>query len=687
MYPPSSDIPRAAAAACAEILSEAFLEVPDMRLTVAKTGLLYNGVPLFPGTKGFSDFSYELYLRKLAEVRFHVGVQGKDVIDFLSVLKLTPREVETSGGYEARLWYQGVSTITVREMRVTLVETQLDPSQIAAEPSVLSDAAEVDDALAAALADRDYDSIALTRLIGDSDAIRNYLQQVYAANASRAALVAVGQRFSALAEVASKLGTGNQHEIFRILAEAISGLDAKLQRDLLIQEVLPESRTYPALAGVVRQAGFDAVFRLFTQKSADGQIDKEQLVRAIRGLVLISASERQDVADMAASVMLGAGINDGDIADILEQAMPTKLTVRPSAPAGEARPAAETIFKLLDLSNAPRKLTESSAQLLALRAEAARGIADGDVIAAMVALVGFDIRPAQFASTMSMIEDSLDYLIESGAVEVAADAAISLGQSATIPALAPGQRVRIEQAIDQFARPSDVRELARTMRVYPKGSPEYGSARRLIDLLGSRAIKPLLENLADEPDMAARKALVDILSTMVNDYIGLLGACVGDSRWYFVRNVVAILASAKSASVLVYLERTLRHADPRVRRETIRGLSGITDRLARQMLVGSLNDVDAQNVQLASRYLGQVGDLDAVPALEAVARGEGRGSRDTGPRVEAIEALGRLGATQSLPTLESLAGKHSLLGAGRGKELRAAATAAVSLIRAKGATR
>jgi HEAT repeat protein len=139
--------------------------------------------------------------------------------------------------------------------------------------------------------------------------------------------------------------------------------------------------------------------------------------------------------------------------------------------------------------------------------------------------------------------------------------------------------------------------------------------------------------------------------------------------------------------VLIYLERTLRHPEVRVRRETIRGLSGISDRLATEMLVASLADEDAQDVQLAARYLGESGARGAVPALEAVARGEGRGSRETGPRVEAIEALGRLGATEALPTLGTLAGKRSLLGGGRGKELRASAEAAIAAIKSKEATR
>jgi HEAT repeat protein len=174
---------------------------------------------------------------------------------------------------------------------------------------------------------------------------------------------------------------------------------------------------------------------------------------------------------------------------------------------------------------------------------------------------------------------------------------------------------------------------------------------------------------------------------MARDHTAQLGACVSDSRWYFVRNVVAILASTKSSAVLMYLERTLRHPDARVRRETVRGLSGINDRLAIDMLVASLSDEDVQNVQLAARYLGDSGARGALPGLEAVARGEGRGSRDTGPRVEAIEALGRLGFAEALPTLESLAGKRSLLGGGRGKELRVSAEAAIASIKSKGAAK
>ena len=163
---------------------------------------------------------------------------------------------------------------------------------------------------------------------------------------------------------------------------------------------------------------------------------------------------------------------------------------------------------------------------------------------------------------------------------------------------------------------------------------------------------------------------------------------VTDSRWYFVRNVVAILGSTKSPTILGAMERTLRHAEPRVRRETIRALSMVQDdRMAIEMLVAALTDEDAHNVQLAARYLGLHGTRAAVPGLEAVAKGDGRGNRENGPRVEAIEALGRIGAPESLPTLQTLARKRSIIGAARAKELRTAAESAIAALKARGAQR
>jgi HEAT repeat protein len=150
-----------------------------------------------------------------------------------------------------------------------------------------------------------------------------------------------------------------------------------------------------------------------------------------------------------------------------------------------------------------------------------------------------------------------------------------------------------------------------------------------------------------------------------------------DHRWYLVRNVVAILGSTRSVEALPFLQRTLRHSDARVRRETIRGLAAIRGPMADSILAAALNDADAQNVQAAARYLGLVGAKSAVGALEQVALGESLGNHDTASRVEAIAALAKLGSPSSVTVMTELTRRHGLFSAGPPREVRDASLAAL----------
>lgn len=686
LYPPSSTIPRDTASDTVDLLREALREQSDVRLIVTKHGLFYDGAAIFPTQSAFIAFAHELYNRRIADVRFHAGTEPTDIVSFLQVVKIPADEIITSGGFEARLWEHNVGTITVTELQITLVDSESELADIPAEQLETYSRVEIDDMLEAAMASRSRDTVTLARVIGRPQIVRDYLSATYDTEEGELGLAAVSTRFAELAQVAYDMDPADRDEMMRALAEALWELPPTMRRDLLVDRVLPEARTSMALSSVVRQMDVDDVCRMFVDGLGTGDVSRDGLVRAIRNLSLISAAERDDVVNAAGAAMLGAGLGADIVSDVIEGAAPSRLTVRERAgnPTATERPA-DTIFKLLDLAPLPASADAAGNPALeALREEARRGITDGDIIGALVALVGMDTREVQFAATMSMLEDALDLLIARGEIDVAADAAVSMLAAAENPELESEQQLRIQRAVQRFARPSDIREIAKTIRLYKDGSVENDSARRLLETLGPLAIPPLLEQLADEPDMSARKGMVDLLCQLAGRYIPELGENVGDPRWYFVRNVVSILGSTKSSAALPYLERTLRHTDARVRRETIRGLSAISDRVATEMLIAGLTDDDAQNVQLAARYLGISGARVAIQPLEQVARGEGRGNRENGPRVEAIESLGRLGATESLPMLEALAGRRKILNAGRARELRASAEAAIKRIREGG---
>lgn len=688
LYPPASNIPRDTAQEAAVILGQALEERPEIRLVVTKQGLLHGDTPVFPDESAYSAFALDLYNRKLADVRFHAGTTARDLVSFLGMLTYSPEEIEAAGGFEARLWDLGVSTITVSEARISVMDVAATEEDMSGRLALTR--AQLDDALAGAYAGRSRDQVTIARFLGDTPAVAGYITDTYRREDGQPDIMSAGERFAELAEIAYEAGgEGGRAELLQALGDAFRELDPDIQRHLLVEQLLPEARTNEALASVVRQMDIDEVCRAIVADIESDPATREGLARAIRNLALISMSNREDVVSAAGAAMRGAGLDEEFVSEVIEMASPSRVLVRQTtgAPAGAERPA-EAIFKLIDMApGGTQQVADADPGIESLRSEARRGITDGDVIMTLVSLVAMDPSDHHFASTMSMLEDSLDTLIERGDIDVAADAADALMDAAENPELDPEQQSRLRNAIGRFTKPGDIRVVAHALRLYAPDTEEHKAARRLLDALGPAAVAPLLEQLADEPDMTVRKSLVDVLASSAARHINELGEFISDPRWYVVRNVVQILGSTRSSAVLPYMERTIRHPEPRVRREAVRALSTINDRMAHELLAAALNDEDAQNVQLAARYLGAADVRVAIPVLEQVARGEGRGSRATGPRVEAIEALGRMRAVEALPTLEALAGKRAIIKAAKVRELRSAAESSIARIRAEGGQR
>jgi hypothetical protein len=360
-----------------------------------------------------------------------------------------------------------------------------------------------------------------------------------------------------------------------------------------------------------------------------------------------------------------------------ELGAPAQLRV----PAAASRPdSVESLLRLVDLAPVAAEAFDHGVEQL--RTEVVDGVTDGDVLVAIVTLATIERRPEMFASLMSIVEDGVGLLLEWGEYADAAAAARALRSLDSDETLDAAQRERVRAALAGMARPKYMRDVAAGVRHHAPGTPEFEACSELIEALGGLSITPLVEVLADEPDMAARKALVDMISAMAPHHIGILGEHAGDPRWYFVRNVVSILGSTRSAEALPHLNRTLRHRDARVRRETIRAVASIRARHATEMLMASLSDDDTQNVALAARYLGNLRAAEATGALAAVARGEGRGSRESGARIEAVEALGMIGTPEAEAAILDVARERRILRGGRTRELQAAAEAALARIAA-----
>lgn len=683
LYPGASSIPKENATQAAAMLTGVLRTIADLRFGVQKNGLTYEGIIVFEGQSAFEAFAQDLYNRGLAEVRFHNGVTVDDVLAFLGAVMVPVSELAAAGGMESHLWDLGVDTITVKEASTRLVDSSAPLDSELQEPWP-PPPDKVGEIIRAAMGGRPRDQRMLVRVLGDSGAMQAYLMETLTGRGEDTRQYLADLKLDELAHAAMREPRESRAALFQAIAQAIEGLDPDLKRLVLGEKLLPDARTDDALASVVRQLDIDEVCRTLVEGMADDQASIDGLARAIRNLALISLAERERVMDSIGSAMVDAGYSQEKIGSLMEAVSPSQLHVRERAQAQAPDQQIDSILKLVDLAPGGEIRERDDSGFVALQEEARRGITDGDVVAALATLVSVDSRGASFESITSLLDDSIGLLVERGDFTVAADAAASLAVTLESSGLSVERRNRLESLLATMARKDDLAAVARAMRNFPPVTPEHAGCKRLLDTLGERALEPLLEVLADEPDMAARKSLVDLLSNMSEEYVEGFAKHVTDPRWFFVRNVVAILGATRRSGALPALGRTLRHNDPRVRRETVRALARIPDRLSAEMLVAALDDSDAQNVQLAARQLGALQVRGAVAALEQVAKGEGRGNRDTGPRAEAIESLGRLGATESLPLLEAFAGRRPLIGRSTARELKASAEQAIARIKTQG---
>src|SRR5512133_2559315 len=79
LYPPSSAIPRNTAATVIRVLGDALSRESELRIAIGKDGIYYEDTRVLGHTAAYAGFAHELYLRQLADVRFHSGTTAADV--------------------------------------------------------------------------------------------------------------------------------------------------------------------------------------------------------------------------------------------------------------------------------------------------------------------------------------------------------------------------------------------------------------------------------------------------------------------------------------------------------------------------------------------------------------------------------------------------------------------------------
>lgn len=219
------------------------------------------------------------------------------------------------------------------------------------------------------------------------------------------------------------------------------------------------------------------------------------------------------------------------------------------------------------------------------------------------------------------------------------------------------------------------------------GAREEERREELIEVseaIGHEMAVAISDALSDTTDRFARRTFMEAMVSMGEAGERVAEEMVEDSRWFVVRNGVAILGEVGGERAVELITFSLAHTDARVRREALMALAKVGGEDAGMLVYGMIEDPDP-DVRMAAamaagalkveralkpllglleseteddvvagilRALGQLGDPGAVSAIEKQAVGSFFSRPPADVRIAAYRALHHIGTPHAKSLLE-----------------------------------
>jgi len=153
---------------------------------------------------------------------------------------------------------------------------------------------------------------------------------------------------------------------------------------------------------------------------------------------------------------------------------------------------------------------------------------------------------------------------------------------------------------------------------------------------------------------------------------------LADPSWYLVRNIVLVLGEIGDPATIPAIAPTLKHSEPRVRRDAVVALGKIGGPRAFALLKDCLEDPEV--CELAMRSLATIDRRRTVGTFLELTEKVDRFGRGHGRLKDALTTLGALAGNEAVPRLRSILMRRLWLPLSAGDTLRIAAARALEKI-------
>lgn len=174
---------------------------------------------------------------------------------------------------------------------------------------------------------------------------------------------------------------------------------------------------------------------------------------------------------------------------------------------------------------------------------------------------------------------------------------------------------------------------------------------KLCKLLGHEMALAISDALSGTQDRFARRTFLDTMVALGTDAMPIVEKMAEDSRWFVVRNALAVLGEVGGERSVELIISTLAHTDARVRREALLALAKVGGEDAGMLVYGMIEDLDADVRLAAAMAAGALKVERALRPLLSLLESE----NDPDVVVGVLRALGQLGDPGAVNAIEKRA--------------------------------
>lgn len=209
-------------------------------------------------------------------------------------------------------------------------------------------------------------------------------------------------------------------------------------------------------------------------------------------------------------------------------------------------------------------------------------------------------------------------------------------------------------------------------RMEQSGSLTKKALQVVLSVGGAPATILAVEQMGITENLATRKMLAVMLSSLGEAAVPALSEMINDKRWYMVRNICVILGVIASKDGLPGLVKCLQHTDIRVCKEAIRALARIGGREAESAIIGILRSKDTDLYPQAITSLGGMKSRKSLTELLRILTAKDAFLKSLPLKLDVLTAIAMIGDRQVTPHLIELLTERHLLAGGRWKQLKSA---------------